>query len=90
MMVPMSGSILNFSAGILQGVVNKVALAYETANYALAGHGVVTSSGQVPVPEANELLIGNNYGSAFYCGHVCRLTYWNVRKTDVELQALTT
>lgn len=69
----------------------KAAFAYAVNDFASTYNGaavVTDTSGTVPTPD--RLTIGS-YSSGFeYCnGHVVNLRFYNVRKTNAELQALT-
>lgn len=70
----------------------KSAMAYQVNNFAASKNGgtpVTDTSGTVPAVAAS-LVFGNAAGIGYLNGHISRLTYWNTRKTNSELQVLST
>ena len=70
----------------------KMALAYKLNNIgSCINGGVVAVDTTATVPSANQLRLGQRQ-SDFICyqARFARLSYYNVRKTNAELQALTT
>lgn len=71
---------------------NKMSSSYKANDFAgtVNGNLLTDQAGAVPVAP-NRLYIGSNYnGTTPMMGHIRRLTYYNQRLTDAQLQVLTT
>lgn len=78
-------------AGITTSTFYKVATAIEQDNFASSMDGSVAgtdTSGTWPASAITKLAIGGN-AIAYLNGHIKRITIWNTRKTNAELQGLT-
>lgn len=86
-------SQLTIGLAVVAQTLFKVGIAYKLNDYqgALGGTlgGADTSTGTLPV-DTSTLGIGNwnNNSTSFLDGHLKRLTYWNTRKSNPELQGL--
>lgn len=86
---------MNSILGSRNGVLDKVAFAYKLNDYAgsLNGAAVVVDT-SVGVPAAPTKMQIGSYGgglsTTYINGHIPRLTYFPTRRTDADLQVLTT
>ena len=74
------------------GVVSKAAWGIASNDCAIvSGGGAVTKDVLATLPSATQLKIGSSYiGGSLLNGHIRRISYYNTRLTDAQLQALTT
>jgi hypothetical protein len=90
-----------FDGGVLTGTqtvansgeASKAAIAYKLNDVATAANGAISAvDTSVTIPTPNELQIGNTYGGNLYPlnGHIRRIAYWPTRRTNAELQSITT
>jgi hypothetical protein len=96
--VTSSGSTQAFNTGgtsftVSNGNINKQAIAYKVNDFAYSANGVTPftdSSGVLPTPGADRLLIGA-YGASLLKASICirRITYYPARLTNAQLQAIT-
>ena len=85
--------VWNLSGVTSDNNVHKMALAYQSANNAATADGAVPStSAQATIPTVNALDIGglDMSGSLKLNGYIRRLSYYNTRLSDAQLQSLTT
>jgi hypothetical protein len=80
------------NSGSLTANPNKLAIAYATGDYAASLNGAaVVATASVLVNTATALYIGMfSTGTRQLNGHIKRLDYYAVRKTNAELQVLST
>ena len=72
------------------GNVNLTAMTFTAGRAALCQNGgTVTNSAPPTMPVVTQLEIGSSTGSSFMNGTLAFLRYWNVAKTDAELQEIT-
>lgn len=83
-----SQAALSFTAGGLASV--KAALAYKANDFALSANGaaaVTDTSGTLPT--VNSLNIGYNTTTDVLCSHIRKISYYNTRVSNAQLQTLT-
>lgn len=71
--------------------LNKLAMAFEVNDFALSldGGGTVTTDTSGDMPSSiDRVFVGAFNAGNQLSGHIKRLTYWNTRKANIELQAL--
>jgi hypothetical protein len=72
------------------GNVNLTAMTFTAGRAALCQNGgTVTSSAPPTMPVVTQLEIGSAIGGSYMNGTLAFLRYWNVAKTDAELQEIT-
>ena len=76
-------------SSISAGSTNKSAFAYALNNFAYSQNGAAAIAGPSgTVPTVNRMDIGNRVNGVFTNGHIRRVTYYPVRLSDLQLQAL--
>ena len=83
--------VANLTLGtLLSSTSNKICVAYKANDFASlinSGNVLTDTSGALPV--VSQLRIGNSQGGSRLTGTISRLTYYDRRLTDAQLQALT-